>query len=1122
MAIYISNPTGPGTPTNPQPNPPSVPTQTTPAAPTPTASNPTPVYTPPTPTYVVTPAPPPVYGPAPVAGYPGSPGYTSPTTPTTPPNQQVVYGPAPVAGYPGSPGYVYPTQPTNPSSGFTASPTYPSDFIGPPWSPTYVEPPSPTPSPVEFIGPEPVEGFAGSPTYVAPKEFKASPTQTVDYNNLPVSKQDGQDVVQLRTGEYLSKGDYDELSNKDQTKINQVGVKKYNTDAEEQKAAINQIEQAGGFDKALSSVSLKVFTQAGYDPAEVTNLQTNYVQVEPGKYINKKDYETLTPSDRDSIKTLGYDKWSQNQQQLATDAEALKSGDYTRDNVLRLRNANVINTEDTIYWLKDDQLNDQRNEVLRQRNEGLITADQAKDKLEQLRIEKYGDAAKDPIKRLLAAEKEVVISMIPVYGTIHNWETSSNLQKGISLAGDALFLVPWAKGAGTFSRLGYGGLESAGRSAPALGAVINTVERISKRSASAIPGELGRLAVAEVKQVIPTKGGIKTAIQSVTDPIALVTQKDRVSFPVMSQHYFTVRAPIEQGASGKNVVTTPRETLLPKGSTGGSQLSSLVQRRDEAVSTLLQGKQATISLPETGSKITLDPARFTKSIRVGTMTSSPDIRNFMNKGGIDVGLQADGSFVPITGEVAQKGALFTTPTGMMQRFISKTATGREVPILQETQKAINAGILPNEKISGGLLITSKKVLNDMQGGTPGLYRGTLEVENTLPPKYHLPEPIEYLRMRDDTGNLVTIAHIGDTKFTQAELAKMKFLGVPEQIKQMFSRPYGREALSEVDQQTLTKLTKQQDSARASGNTKQVDELENQIEDIRRRAGIDDTYNRTSVSMPILIYSGDQNITRALEEFEGRSSTSRSSTNERPRVSLTQINERPTTAEPTRTRVEAPRATVQRTSLERPTVPSERSSTISIERPTGRTPSIERPNVPNPRTEPTPRVPGGPSRTPRTGVTPEPTRVPPEPREPPRRGQPGTVEAPIVPMTPILTPTRPRKSRELPIDKEQRKLVINRVFPNTVQLQVINPLNNQLIEVVKSYQVSRSPEPVLRFGGIFGEEVVEGVSPARVVYRDEREGLVEAEVLGKTDQGIQVRTPSGRKTFIEEGEIVEER
>ena len=94
-------------------------------------------------------------------------------------------------------------------------------------------------------------------------------------------------------------------------------------------------------------------------------------------------------------------------------------------------------------------------------------------------------------------------------------------------------------------------------------------------------------------------------------------------------------------------------------------------------------------------------------------------------------------------------------------------------------------VISDTPIPGAVLIRDEKLLGELQGSNK-LWRGTAEIEHTLPPGTVLPAPSQFLRFRNAFGEINTIAVVGKP-FTKAELARLKLVGIGQSFTSMFEK-----------------------------------------------------------------------------------------------------------------------------------------------------------------------------------------------------------------------------------------------------------------------------------------------------------------------------------------------
>jgi hypothetical protein len=360
--------------------------------------------------------------------------------------------------------------------------------------------------------------------------------------------------------------------------------------------------------------------------------------------------------------------------------------------------------------------------------------------------------------------------------------------------------------------------------------------------------------------------------------------------------------------------------------------------------------------------------------------TTPDVRPYM-----------DGVVI----KEGREGGLFLSPN-MNTRFADASAFGD----------------LPEGGIKGGLLIRDEEILKQTipSGKT---YAETVEMERKIKPTVQLPKPSQVLTTYSTTGEPLKILVIGKP-YTPVEIAKLKFYGSTDAVKNMFRDPLqvtGQakkvEALRELEIEGKA-LTKEITAAKKAG--KATAQLEKRLVATERQyVRYAEAINKRTVPAARLYAVTGKTAFDQFRDIIGRAQSSRGGRPAAPgrdRVEIDIPNRAPTAEEIRRytqtdardgraPRVETPAARAGRvaddaraarvpddTRIPR-TTDEPRTSRAPDDRRTVRIPDEPRP----PRRPPTDRTPDRiPDRPPARRTPPDaPTRVPPgePPRVPPR-------------------------------------------------------------------------------------------------------------------------------------------
>jgi hypothetical protein len=248
--------------------------------------------------------------------------------------------------------------------------------------------------------------------------------------------------------------------------------------------------------------------------------------------------------------------------------------------------------------------------------------------------------------------------------------------------------------------------------------------------AKAIGKATGQIALAEIKAPYTAiRHPIKT-LKTLAEPIETIFRARKVPLSAVENRFTTVRLPV-------NAL--------------GDELMAM-RLRDIAVSKAIRGEKAIAKIGNT--TIELSPTALQKLGTPCAVHTTPDIRPFL-----------EGAMV----QTGREGGLFVSPS-VHSRFSLASAFGN----------------MPQDGIRGALLIRDEKVL---KGLTPSgkIYRGTAEIEAVLREGVKLGNPSQLLMTRDMGGDKLVLAIFGDP-FTASQIAKLKFIGSTDTLKQIFTSP----------------------------------------------------------------------------------------------------------------------------------------------------------------------------------------------------------------------------------------------------------------------------------------------------------------------------------------------
>ena len=459
---------------------------------------------------------------------------------------------------------------------------------------------------------------------------------------------------------------------------------------------------------------------------------------------------------------------------------------------------------------------------------------------------------------LARVAKDVGVASIPIYGTARYWSEAPNWARALSVASDIAFIIPVV---GQASALARGGA---------------TATQIASRvGVSSVTGP-----IQAVRHPLRT-------IQVMTEPLETAIRPSKLPINVSEVRETTLRIPAlasHQVTPGD--VKIPRialEGLDPLDPLAGQSLITLQElrghvvephvratmaARDRLTKSAIEGQAASTFLGA-GDLTILQPS-FQRVVGPAAVHSTPDIRYFML--GTTIGDQ----------ETRQ---LFVAPS-MMSRFIRQTASGNLPELSPRVQEAIALGKLADKPVPGAVIIRDPQVLAALRDSNL-LWRGSAEIERTLPVGTTLPPPSQFLFTRMQGGERVTLAIIGDP-LTPAEIAKLKFVGSADVVRSIFRRPGKYRATTTMDQavdagRQVEQLWDDAASARKAGNMQRATLLEKQaveqaaktdrlMADALKEAG----ERVGSDVQPLVLYTGRQKIDEALKVL-GQPSTIKTQT-----------------------------------------------------------------------------------------------------------------------------------------------------------------------------------------------------------------------------------------------------
>jgi len=278
--------------------------------------------------------------------------------------------------------------------------------------------------------------------------------------------------------------------------------------------------------------------------------------------------------------------------------------------------------------------------------------------------------------------------------------------------------------------------------------------------------------VTDVLCIVPVVGGIAAGARVARGlgagarAAAIAKATGRVALAELKAPYTMIRHPVRTA----KVALSPWETILrpkklptagmeirattvrlPVGDVGSARVA--MKARDQLVGQIAAGAKPVAEVE--GQTFELSRAAINRIGTPAIVHSTPDIRPFLEGGVIGAGREGSG--------------LFVSPT-LHTNFTMATAFGD----------------MPGGGIRGGLIVTDSKVLKQL-ASSEKLYRGQAEIEGILRTGTKLPPPSQILITRDMAGEKLTLLVMGKP-LTAAQVAKLKFIGSLDTIKQMFISP----------------------------------------------------------------------------------------------------------------------------------------------------------------------------------------------------------------------------------------------------------------------------------------------------------------------------------------------
>ena len=326
--------------------------------------------------------------------------------------------------------------------------------------------------------------------------------------------------------------------------------------------------------------------------------------------------------------------------------------------------------------------------------------------------------------------KEVGLSLIPVYGTLRTWDTSPNWAKAVGIAGDVALLLPVA-----------GQITAASRA----GTKFTTAAK--------------SIAVSSAKGLFRAIGNPLATARATAAPLEHLLPK-RIPLSALETRTDTIRLEITPGRGVGRSVVSGAERVSP---------AEAMRARDVITQKAIRGEPPTAPLGGGTAEITRSGV---SHVSAGAFHSTPDIRNFLPGATI--------------GQGGKGGDLFVAPS-LMTRFTGATSTGESaVALAERAQQAVKAGVIADKPLPGAVFIRDPEVLAKL-APSGKVYKGTVEIESTLPTGVRIPEPSQILFTRGPSGERLSVAIIGKS-FSPAELARLKVIGLGRSVSDLVSTP----------------------------------------------------------------------------------------------------------------------------------------------------------------------------------------------------------------------------------------------------------------------------------------------------------------------------------------------
>ena len=230
---------------------------------------------------------------------------------------------------------------------------------------------------------------------------------------------------------------------------------------------------------------------------------------------------------------------------------------------------------------------------------------------------------------------------------------------------------------------------------------------------------------------------VKAPLTAITHPIA--TAKSALS-------------PIETMLRGKKLPIAGLEIKYsPQRIPVVGSIEEMQSLRNAVTNAAIKGEKA-VAKGVSGIEVELHQPMALGNLRPAVIHGTPDVTPY--RSGVIVGASGDRE-------------LFTAPS-LYTRFSVARSSGQ----------AVEGG----ER--GLLLIRDERLLKELQESTK-VYKGTMEVEKTIPKGIDLGKPVQELMTRDAAGEKLTVLVYGK-KLSNVEIAKFKLVGTADTVKDLFA------------------------------------------------------------------------------------------------------------------------------------------------------------------------------------------------------------------------------------------------------------------------------------------------------------------------------------------------